>query len=202
MKNVSFGYDDRLVLENLNFQVNTGEQVTLAGRTGAGKSTIFKLLLGLYRPSKGTVLIDGMPAADIPEKTKRKLFGYVEQSFHMVPGTVKDQITLFDENITMEDVKAAAQLTGLADTIEELEKGYDTICTPELFSQGQWQLLSIARAAAASPKLLLLDEITANLDAETEKEVLQALRRISENRTVISISHRVTAKTGRVITIA
>lgn len=202
IKNVSFGYDDRLVLENLNFQVNTGEQVTLAGRTGAGKSTIFKLLLGLYRPSKGTVLIDGMPAADIPEKTKRKLFGYVEQSFHMVPGTVKDQITLFDENITMEDVKAAAQLTGLADTIEELEKGYDTICTPELFSQGQWQLLSIARAAAASPKLLLLDEITANLDAETEKEVLQALRRISENRTVISISHRVTAKTGRVITIA
>lgn len=202
IKNVSFGYDDSLVLENLNFQVNTGEQVTLAGRTGAGKSTIFKLLLGLYRPSKGTVLIDGMPAADIPEKTKRKLFGCVEQSFHMVPGTVKDQITLFDENITMEDVKAAAQLTGLADTIEELEKGYDTICTPELFSQGQWQLLSIARAAAASPKLLLLDEITANLDAETEKEVLQALRRISENRTVISISHRVTAKTGRVITIA
>ena len=202
IKNVSFGYDDRLVLENLNFQVNTGEQVTLAGRTGAGKSTIFKLLLGLYRPSKGTVLIDGMPAADIPEKTKRKLFGCVEQSFHMVPGTVKDQITLFDENITMEDVKVAAQLTGLADTIEELEKGYDTICTPELFSQGQWQLLSIARAAAASPKLLLLDEITANLDAETEKEVLQALRRISENRTVISISHRVTAKTGRVITIA
>lgn len=202
IKNVSFGYDDRLVLENLNFQVNTGEQVTLAGRTGAGKSTIFKLLLGLYRPSKGTVLIDGMPAADIPEKTKRKLFGCVEQSFHIVPGTVKDQITLFDENITMEDVKAAAQLTGLADTIEELEKGYDTICTPELFSQGQWQLLSIARAAAASPKLLLLDEITANLDAETEKEVLQALRRISENRTVISISHRVTAKTGRVITIA
>lgn len=202
IKNVSFGYDDRMVLENLNFQVNTGEQVTLAGRTGAGKSTIFKLLLGLYRPSKGTVLIDGMPAADIPEKTKRKLFGCVEQSFHMVPGTVKDQITLFDENITMEDVKAAAQLTGLADTIEELEKGYDTICTPELFSQGQWQLLSIARAAASSPKLLLLDEITANLDAETEKEVLQALRRISENRTVISISHRVTAKTGRVITIA
>ena len=201
IKNVSFGCDDRLVLENLNFQVNTGEQVTLAGRTGAGKSTIFKLLLGVYRPSKGTVLIDGMPAADIPEKTKRKLFGCVEQSFHMVPGTVKDQITLFDENITMEDVKAAAQLTGLADTIEELEKGYDTICTPELFSQGQWQLLSIARAAAASPKLLLLDEITANLDAETEKEVLQALRRISENRTVISISHRVTAKTGRVITI-
>ena len=79
--------------------------------------------------------------------------------------------------------------------------GYDTICTPELFSQGQWQLLSIARAAAARPKLLLLDEITANLDAETEKEVLEALKRVSENRTVISISHRVSAKMGRIIPI-
>ena len=79
--------------------------------------------------------------------------------------------------------------------------GYDTICTPELFSQGQWQLLSIARAAAAKPKLLLLDEITANLDAETEKEVLEALKRVSENRTVISISHRVSAKMGRIIPI-
>ena len=201
IKNVSFGYDDRLVLENLNFQVNTGEQVTLAGRTGAGKSTIFKLLLGLYRPSKGTVLIDGMPAADIPEKTKRKLFGCVEQSFHMVPGTVKEQITLYDPSITMEDVRAAAQMTGLSDTIMSLENGYDTPCSDEIFSQGQWQLLSIARAAAAKPKLLLLDEITANLDAQTEKEVLQALKRVSENRTVISISHRVNATTGRVIQI-
>lgn len=82
-----------------------------------------------------------------------------------------------------------------------LPDGYDTICTPELFSQGQWQLLSIARAAAARPKLLLLDEITANLDAETEKEVLEALKRVSENRTVISISHRVSAKMGRIIPI-
>lgn len=101
----------------------------------------------------------------------------------------------------MEDVRAAAQMTGLSDTIMSLENGYDTPCSDEIFSQGQWQLLSIARAAAAKPKLLLLDEITANLDAQTEKEVLQALKRVSENRTVISISHRVNATTGRVIQI-
>ena len=129
------------------------------------------------------------------------MFGYVEQSFHRVAGTVKDQITLYDEKISMENVKEAAELTGLHDTIMHLPDGYDTICTPELFSQGQWQLLSIARAAAARPKLLLLDEITANLDAETEKEVLEALKRVSENRTVISISYRVSAKMGRIIPI-
>ena len=92
-----------------------------------------------------------------------------------------------------------AELTGLKDTIESLKYGYDTECTPELFSQGQWQLLSIARAAVSEPKLLLLDEITANLDAETEQEVLQALKRVSENRTVISISHRASAEMGRIV---
>ena len=145
--------------------------------------------------------IDGREAATIDRKDRRFLFGYVEQSFHRVAGTVKDQITLYDEKISMENVKEAAELTGLHDTIMHLPDGYDTICTPELFSQGQWQLLSIARAAAARPKLLLLDEITANLDAETEKEVLEALKRVSENRTVISISHRVSAKMGRIIPI-
>ena len=119
----------------------------------------------------------------------------------MVPGTVKDQITLFDESISDEEVRAAATLTGLDETIMKLEKGYDTMCMPKLFSQGQWQLLSIARAAAAEPELLLLDEITANLDAETEKTVLQALKRVSKDRTVLSISHRTMAETGRIIPI-
>lgn len=199
LKDVTFGYDDHMVLEHLNIQVQEGEQVTLSGRTGAGKSTIFKLLLGLYEPVKGEILIQGKKTADISANERRRLFGYVEQSFHMVPGTVKEQITLYDDAITMEQVIKAAKLTGLHDTIMNLEHGYDTICTPELFSQGQWQLLSIARAVAAEPKLLLLDEITANLDADTERAVLQALKRVSENRTVISISHRVMAETGRII---
>lgn len=203
LQNVTFSYedDDRKILQALNFQVYPGEQVTLSGRTGAGKSTVFKLLLGLYQPGEGKVLIQGRDAFQIPEHEKRSLYGYVEQTFHRVPGTVKDQITLYDDSFTMEEVRGAARIAGLDATIEQLEKSYDTPCTQEIFSQGQWQLLSIARAAVAKPKILLLDEITANLDAQTEEEVLQALKRASEGRTVISISHRVNAETGRIINI-
>ena len=202
LQNVTFAYEDdsRKILHHLSFQVYPGEQVTLSGRTGAGKSTVFKLLLGLYQPEEGKAMIQGRDAFQIPEKEKRSLYGYVEQTFHRVPGTVKDQITLYDDSFTMEEVREAARIAGLDATIEQLEKGYDTLCTSEIFSQGQWQLLSIARAAVAKPKLLLLDEITANLDAQTEEEVLQALKRASEGRTVISISHRVNAETGRIIT--
>lgn len=197
---VTFGYEaDHTVIADKTFVVNRGEQVTLSGRTGAGKSTIFKLLLGLYKPQKGSILINDMNSAAIPDNRKRKIFGYVEQSFHMVPGTIKDQITLYDKSISDEAVIKAAKLTGLHDTIMNFENGYDTQCTQEVFSQGQWQLLSIVRATAANPELLLLDEITANLDANTERDVLTALKGVSENRTVISISHRVTARTGRVI---
>ena len=203
LQNVTFAYEDdsRKILHHVSFKVYPGEQVTLSGRTGAGKSTVFKLLLGLYQPGEGKVLIQGRDAFQIPEHEKRSLYGYVEQTFHRVPGTVRDQITLYDERFTQEEVREAAKIAGLDTTIEQLEKGYDTPCTPEIFSQGQWQLLSIARAAVAKPKLLLLDEITANLDAQTEEEVLQALKRASEGRTVISISHRMNAETGRVIPI-
>ena len=203
LQNVTFAYEDdsRKILHHVSFKVYPGEQVTLSGRTGAGKSTVFKLLLGLYQPGEGKVLIQGRDAFQIPEHEKRSLYGYVEQTFHRVPGTVKDQITLYDDSFTMEEVREAARIAGLDATIEQMEKGYDTPCTQEIFSQGQWQLLSIARAAVAKPKLLLLDEITANLDAQTEEEVLQALKRASEGRTVISISHRVNAETGRIIAI-
>ena len=202
-KDVTFGYDGHIVLNDLNFAIYPGEQVTLTGRTGAGKSTIFKLLLGLYRPNSGEALIEGEAAYRLSDKEKRKKFGYVEQSFHMVPGTVRDQITLFDPAIGDEAVQAAAKLVGLHGTIVSLADGYDTLCKPEIFSQGQWQLLSIARAVAGEPRILLLDEITANLDAETEEMVLRALKSASEGRTVISISHRVYQKdgTGRLITV-
>ena len=200
-QNVTFGYDEHVVLEHLNFKVMDTDQVTLLGRTGAGKSTILKLLLGLYEPDQGQVLIHGIPATAVKAGDRRKLFGYVEQTFHMVPGTVRDQITLYDDRITDDQVKAVAELTGLKEAIESLENGYDTYCTPEIFSQGQWQLLSIARAAAAEPRMLLLDEITANLDAETEKAVLSALKRVARDRTVISISHRTSAELGRIIQI-
>ena len=197
LRNVTFGYGEEPVLREVSMTVETGEQVTIQGRTGAGKSTVMKLLLGLYPPDRGAVLFHG--AKSIPESQRRQHVGYVEQSFHMVPGTVADQITLWDDQITREQTEKAAALVGLHRAILALPKGYDTPCTPELFSQGQWQLLSIARAVVLEPELLLLDEITANLDSETERQVLEALNAAAQNRTVISISHRPQAKTGRVI---
>lgn len=197
LQNVTFGYDSGpAVLNNLSFVVNTGEQITLTGRTGAGKSTIFKLLLGQYRADSGRILLYGQDASRMPDHIKRRFFGYVEQNFRMVPGTILEQITLFDESVSREMAEKAAETAGLHDTIIQLEQGYDTPCTSSVFSQGQWQLLSIARAIAAEPKLLLLDEITANLDADTEQAVLQALKEAAKNRTVISISHRLYQQAG------
>lgn len=197
LQNVTFGYEpNSTILNNLSLTINTGEQITLSGRTGAGKSTIFKLLLGQYKADSGNVFIYGQDASKLPDNIKRKFFGYVEQHFRMIPGTVLEQITLFDESINREMAEKAAITVGLHSTICKLEKGYNTPCTSSLFLQGQWQLLSIARAIASEPKLLLLDEITANLDADTEQSVLKALKRASENRTVISISHRLYQQTG------
>ena len=188
---VTFGYGERHVLKDFSMTVKQGEQVTLVGRTGAGKSTVFKLLLGLYQPENGTVTIGGVKVGDITDRERRTCIGCVEQHFSRVPGTVLEQITLGDPQITGEMAKAAAALAGIDAAIRALPEGYDTVCTEGIFSQGEWQLLSIARAAAADPAVLLLDEITANLDAETEARVLEALRRASAGRTVLSVSHRV-----------
>ena len=188
---VTFGYGERHVLKDFSMTVKQGEQVTLVGRTGAGKSTVFKLLLGLYQPEAGTVTIGGVKVGDITDRERRTCIGCVEQHFSRVPGTVLEQITLGDPQITGEMARAAAALAGIDAAIRALPEGYDTVCTEGIFSQGEWQLLSIARAAAADPAVLLLDEITANLDAETEARVLEALRRASVGRTVLSVSHRV-----------
>ncbi len=201
--NVTFGYgEDGRVIDRLSFTVKVGESVTLAGRTGAGKSTVLKLLLGLYSPEGGCVKVFGVPADSIPDNIKRRLFGYVEQSFRPVPGSVGEQISAFDDNISSTGVEYAAALVGIDDAIRALPHGYDTPYTDSLFSQGQKQLLSIARAVASNPAVLLLDEITANLDSDTEKKVLDALGNASEKRTVISISHRLYEHTGgRIIKI-
>ena len=188
---VTFGYGDHPVLADLSFTVKAGEQVTLVGRTGAGKSTVFRLLLGLYQPEKGSITIGNTDVPQISDRARRSCIGCVEQHFARVPGTVLDQITLGDPRITREMAQKAAQLAGLDAAIRSFPSGYDTPCSDGMFSQGEWQLLSIARAAAADPAILLLDEITANLDAETEAQVLDALRRASAGRTVLSISHRV-----------
>ena len=193
---VTFGYGGRTVLSDLSFTVKAGEQATLVGRTGAGKSTVFKLLLGLYRPEKGTVTIGGVDVSQITDRQRRSCIGCVEQHFARVPGTVLDQITLGDPRITRDMARKAARLAGLDAAICAFPDEYDTRCTDGMFSQGEWQLLSIARAAAADPAVLLLDEITANLDAQTEARVLEALRRASAGRTVISISHRIYEQLG------
>ena len=193
---VTFGYGERHVLKDFSMTVKQGEQVTLVGRTGAGKSTVFKLLLGLYQPEAGTVTIGGVKVGDITDRERRTCIGCVEQHFSRVPGTVLEQITLGDPQITGEMARAAAALAGIDAAIRALPEGYDTVCTEGIFSQGEWQLLSIARAAAANPAVLLLDEITANLDAETEARVLEALRRASAGRTVLSVSHRVYENLG------
>ena len=193
---VTFGYGERHVLKDFSMTVKQGEQVTLVGRTGAGKSTVFKLLLGLYQPEAGTVTIGGVKVGDITDRERRTCIGCVEQHFSRVPGTVLEQITLGDPQITGKMARAAAALAGIDAAIRALPEGYDTVCTEGIFSQGEWQLLSIARAAAADPAVLLLDEITANLDAETEVRVLEALRRASAGRTVLSVSHRVYENLG------
>lgn len=196
LSHVTFGYGGRPVLRDLSFTVRAGEQVTLVGRTGAGKSTVFRLLLGLYRPQAGTVTVGGVNAAEITDSERRACIGCVEQHFSRVPGTVLDQITLGDPRVTEDMARRAAALAGIDGTISAFPEGYATPCTDGMFSQGEWQLLSIARAAAADPAVLLLDEITANLDAETEARVLDALRRASRGRTVLSISHRIWENLG------
>lgn len=196
LSHVTFGYGEKPVLSDFSMTVKEGEQVTLVGRTGAGKSTVFRLLLGLYQPEKGDITIGGVNVSAIPDHERRACIGCVEQHFSRVPGTVLDQITLSDPTITEEMAQNAAKLAGMDDAIRALPDGYNTICIDGMFSQGEWQLLSIARAAAANPAVLLLDEITANLDAETETRVLEALRRASKGRTVLSISHRIYENLG------
>ncbi len=191
LDHVDFAYEDgKPVLNDLSFSVKAGEYVALTGRTGAGKSTIFKLLLGEYRPIEGRVIINGLDADLIPDCCKRQLFGYVEQTFRPVPGTIRDQITVFDSSISENAIKKASALAGINAVIDALPQGYDTPYSDSLFSQGQKQELSIARAIVSDPQILLLDEITANLDTDTEQKVMDSLRAAAKSRTVISISHR------------
>lgn len=202
--NVSFNYKDgQKIIKNMSFKIANNENVTFTGRTGAGKSTLFKLILGLLEPKEGRITIGGVDVRLIPNNEKRKIFGYVEQSFHFVKGTIKDQITLGDNNISIEDVEKVIRFVGLHDYIMNLENGYDTITKENMFSQGQAQLLSIARAMVANPLIMLLDEITANLDSETEEHIIRVLQEAGSERTLLSISHRLSAviKCDRLITI-
>jgi len=193
--NVSFSYTKGVsVLEEISFDIVAGEKITVVGRTGVGKSTLFKLILGLIKPTKGSITINEVDVYSIPNKEKRKIFGYVSQGFTFIEGSVKDQVTLQDKNISQENVEMVMKLVGLHEYILTLEKGYETMVERDnLFSQGQKQLLAIARAIVMNPPILLLDEITADLDSVTEEKVASVLQKISTARTILSISHRLSS---------
>ena len=177
--------------------------MVLRGRTGAGKTTIFRLLTGLCEPDCGEVLLFGQPVSAIQPEARRRLFGVVEQAFEPVLGTVRDQITLRqgenradDASSTDENVWKSLKQAGLDEPVRALPKGLDTPMGEAGFSQGQLQLLALARALLYEPPRLLLDECTAHLDAQTETEILSALARAAEGRTILSISHRMAALPG------
>ena len=197
-ENVVFGYDEHLILEGVSFEVKKGEQVTLSGRTGAGKSTILKLLLGLYEPQSGSIRIGNVSATEVPEEERRSLFGYVEQSFHMVPGTVREQITLYDRRITEKQVQAAARLTGLEDSIASLENGYDTVVggAGGHLSGGERQRIAIARAMLKNAPIIILDEATAFTDPENEAMIQSAVAKLTKGKTLIVIAHRLSTITN------
>lgn len=204
LSHVIFGYKkDAPVLEDFSLSVAPGERVTLMGRTGAGKSTVLNLVMGLYQPDSGTVSVFGEPAGSFAADERRKTLGYVEQGFRRIQGTVLDELTLGDPRVTEEQAKAALEHVGLWESVLALPEGLVTPCTQGTFSEGQFQLLGIARAIVFDPPLLLLDEVTSHLDPATEAQVLSALDAAAEGRTTISVSHRLAAAGhgGRIVHI-
>jgi ATP-binding cassette subfamily B protein len=191
-EHVWFAYkEDDYVLKDLNFTIRPGEKVALVGPTGAGKSSIIRLLCRLYEATKGRILVDGVDIRDLPQAELRRQMAVILQEGFLFAGDVKSNITL-GEDYSIEEVKAAAEATNVAQFIEELPQGYDTQLRERgtNLSGGQKQLLAFARAAIRDPQILVLDEATASLDVGTEALIQQALDHLLEKRTAIIIAHR------------
>ncbi|MCU0540666.1 MAG: ABC transporter ATP-binding protein/permease [Oscillatoriaceae cyanobacterium Prado104] len=190
--NVWFAYKPgEYVLENLNFTIKSGEKVALVGPTGAGKSSIIRLLCRLYEPTQGRILVDRIDIRDLPQAELRKHIGVIIQDGFLFAGDVKSNISL-GENYSIEQIQAAAENTNVARLIEQLPHGYDTQLRERgtNLSGGQKQLLAFARAAIRNPNILVLDEATANLDVGTEALIQKALENLMAQRTAIIIAHR------------
>ncbi len=191
-EDVSFGYKpDEYVLKNLNFTIKSGEKVALVGPTGAGKSSIIRLLCRLYEPTEGRILVDGIDIRDIPQQQLRRHIGVILQESFLFVGDVQRNITL-GETYDFADIQQAAQLTNVDELIQELPQGYNTALRERgtNLSGGQKQLLAFARVAIRNPKILVLDEATASLDVGTEALIQEALEHLLQDRTAIIIAHR------------
>jgi ATP-binding cassette, subfamily B, multidrug efflux pump len=191
-KDVWFSYkEDDYILKGLNFTLRPGEKVAIVGPTGAGKSSIIRLLCRLYETTRGSITVDGVEVRDISQNELRRYVGVILQDSFLFAGDVKSNIAL-GENYTLEQIQTAAAQMNVAQFIEDLPDGYDTVLRERgtNLSAGQKQLLAFARAAIRNPRILVLDEATANLDVGTEALIQEALERLLVNRTAIIIAHR------------
>lgn len=192
-KNVSFSYDGkRDVLKNISFSVKNGESIAFVGATGSGKSSIMNLFLRFYDYDRGEILIDGVNIKDYSSKELRNSVGLVLQDPFLYHGTVESNIKMYNESLTREDVIEAAKFVDAHNFIDKLEDKYDSIVTERgsTFSSGERQLLTFARTIASKPKILILDEATANIDSETEELIQHSLEKMRKGRTTIAIAHR------------
>ncbi|NEP08363.1 MAG: ATP-binding cassette domain-containing protein, partial [Okeania sp. SIO4D6] len=193
--NVTFRYhpeSDINVLENLSFEVKAGQTVALVGRSGSGKTTISKLVLGLYPPTDGKILIDGYDITTISLPSLRNKVGVVDQDTFLFGGTIRENLTIAHPSATLEDIVGAAKLAGADEFIQRLPMGYETQIGEGggLLSGGQRQRLAIARALLGNPRLLVFDEATSHLDVESERIIQTNLNSILQGRTTLIIAHR------------
>lgn len=192
-KNVSFSYDGkRDVLKNISFSVKNGESIAFVGATGSGKSSIMNLFLRFYDYDRGEILIDGVNIKDYSSKELRNSVGLVLQDPFLYHGTVESNIKMYNESLTREDIIEAAKFVDAHNFIDKLEDKYDSVVTERgsTFSSGERQLLTFARTIASKPKILILDEATANIDSETEELIQHSLEKMRKGRTTIAIAHR------------